>query len=52
MVCGFGIEEPQPAFRTPFESIMDMFILSMGEFADLYAELDNVEYGFLGKVYK
>jgi transient receptor potential cation channel subfamily V protein 5 len=51
IVCDFGIEdELHPIFRTPLESMLNIFILSLGEFKDSYNELTNAKYEIIGKI--
>jgi hypothetical protein len=50
IAADFGIEGDSTVFRTPLESMVAMFVISMGEFADLYAQLDNIKYSAIGKV--
>ncbi len=37
-------------FNSPHEAIMGMFIMSLGEFADIYESFNHTPYSFVPKV--
>ena len=47
LAANFGIFGNRTEFRSPLESMMAMFVISMGEFADLYSQLGYMKYIFI-----
>lgn len=50
-MCDFGIKDHVlRIFDSPFQSLLDMFILSLGEMKDQYEKLHLAKYISLGQV--
>lgn len=52
IVFQYGKYSDKLIFRTPFEAIMNMFVISIGEFSNYYGELETSEHSIVGKVEK
>jgi len=51
IICDFGIEDHVlRMYDSPFQSLLDMFYLTLGEIKDQYEELQLAKFEGLGKV--
>jgi hypothetical protein len=51
VATSFGIQDLQtPMFRTGLESILYMFVISLGEYKAVYEEFNLISYSTIAKV--
>jgi hypothetical protein len=51
VATSFGIQDLQtPIFRTGLESILYMFVISLGEYKAVYEEFNLISYSTIAKV--